>query len=457
MKYFGRLVQVLRQAFSPKVEESIRLRVLGLAFLWLAALGLLWAGGSLWLTLGGAALGTGGHLVSWRRRHHRSRLWPLMLAVLVIALSIVMRSQMLEAFTGNWLPLGLFLVLVQAISSFDVRTRGGLYTGLAISGIVLFFASQQAFSANFSLFVIGFLVLLLAFLAVGFLEDGVRSAQVYWHRHQASVVTFWIASACLIFLLAGLTFWIMPRGESNLGLPQVAILPFSSNSLDASSVPTEIDPAGIPAFLGQEPELITAGQSVPPQVFPRAIDPGLQQSQSNDGLFDRIPANAFLGNTSGPATDGDVVFFVRSKVASYWRGRTLDAFDGRHWRTATTPDALTRSRYSPRVWHDQESWGLDNRLRYSQTFFIQKDQADTVFTGYRGVRIIAEEGSLQGPGVQSGDSYRVLSARPGYSVEELRQGQAGWAGFRYMALPPDSEHLRQLANQVTQGGGQRLR
>ena len=210
MKYFGRLVQVLRQAFSPKVEESIRLRVLGLAFLWLAALGLLWAGGSLWLTLGGAALGTGGHLVSWRRRHHRSRLWPLMLAVLVIALSIVMRSQMLEAFTGNWLPLGLFLVLVQAISSFDVRTRGGLYTGLAISGIVLFFASQQAFSANFSLFVIGFLVLLLAFLAVGFLEDGVRSAQVYWHRHQASVVTFWIASACLIFLLAGLTFWIMP-------------------------------------------------------------------------------------------------------------------------------------------------------------------------------------------------------------------------------------------------------
>jgi hypothetical protein len=127
VKYLLGIPQHLRRwvkrAFSPRVEDSVRLRVLGVVSLWLAASGLVWAGGNLWMTLGGAALGTLGYGVSWYRRHHKSRAWPLLIASLIIALGFVMRSQMLEAFTGNWLPLGQFLVLVQALSSFDVRTR----------------------------------------------------------------------------------------------------------------------------------------------------------------------------------------------------------------------------------------------------------------------------------------------------------------------------------------------
>ena len=169
----------LKRAFSPRVEDSVRLRVLGMVSLWLAAAGLVWAGGSLWMTLGGAALGALGYGVSWQRRRHKSRVWPLLIASLIIALAFVMRSQVLEAFTGNWLPLGQFLVLVQALSSFDVRTRGGLYTALLLSGVVLFFASQQAFDGTFGVCLIGFVVLLLAFLSVSFLEDGARAAQVY--------------------------------------------------------------------------------------------------------------------------------------------------------------------------------------------------------------------------------------------------------------------------------------
>jgi hypothetical protein len=104
-----------------------------------------------------------------------------------------MRSQALEAFTGNWLPLGQFLVLVQALSSFDVRTRGGLYTvytALLLSGVVLFFASQEAFDGAFGVFLIGFVALLLAFLSVSFLEDEARAAQVYWKKYQTSTVLF---------------------------------------------------------------------------------------------------------------------------------------------------------------------------------------------------------------------------------------------------------------------------
>ena len=91
----------LKRAFSPRVEDSVQLRAVGVASLWLAAAGLVWAGGSLWMALGGAALGTLGYGISWYRRRHKSRVWPLFIASLIIALALVMRSQVLEALTGN--------------------------------------------------------------------------------------------------------------------------------------------------------------------------------------------------------------------------------------------------------------------------------------------------------------------------------------------------------------------
>ncbi|MFQ6030261.1 MAG: transglutaminase family protein, partial [Dehalococcoidia bacterium] len=80
-----------------------------------------------------------------------------------------------------------------------------------------------------------------------------------------------------------------------------------------------------------------------------------------------------------------------------------------------------------------------------------QDRPKEVFTGYRGVRVIADEGSLRGRGVRQGDSYRVLSAHPKHSLEGLRESPAGWAGSSYVRLPPDSDRLRELARQITAG------
>jgi transglutaminase-like putative cysteine protease len=74
-----------------------------------------------------------------------------------------------------------------------------------------------------------------------------------------------------------------------------------------------------------------------------------------------------------------------------------------------------------------------------------------VFTGYREVRVIAEAGSLDGPGVKEGDSYQVLSAHPRHSIERLHRSRAGWVGSRYLALPGGPERLRELARQINRG------
>ena len=461
------MAKLSKRAFTPKVEDSIRLRVIGMAFLWLAALGIVWSGGEIWLTLGSAALGTVGSTVSWYRRNRKSRLLPLLIATSIIASSFILRSQVLEALTGNWLPLGQFLILVQALASFDLRTRGGLYTTLILSGMVLFFVSQQAFNDAFGIFIIGFVVLLLAFLSVSFLEDGVRSARVYWKKHQASTVIFWVGAACGVFVLSGLAFWVMPRGETNLGLPQVAILPFSANSLDGTSEVPDVNPSAIPAIVPVSLNRLGEATAAPPATIGGNVgaSSGLVENGNSSGrrggldsdAFDlgQIPADAFLGmanwNAGQAGQQNGVMFFVRSKVASYWKGRTMDTFDGRYWHTSDAPTDLARARNNPGLLFNQESQGLDNRLRYGQIFFIQQDVADAVFTGYRGVRILAEEGSLKGVGVRAGDSYRVLSAHPRHSLEGLREGRAGWLGTKYLELPPGSARLSELARQITQG------
>ena len=464
----GHVAKLSKRAFSPRVEDSIRLRVIGMAFLWLAALGIVWSGGDIWFTLGSAVLGTVGSTVSWYRRNRKSRLFPLLIATSIIAASFLLRSQVLEALTGNWLPLGQFLILVQALASFDLRTRGGLYTTLILSGMVLFFVSQQAFNDAFGIFIIGFVVLLLAFLSVSFLEDGVRSARVYWKKHQASTVIFWVGAACGVFIFSGLAFWVMPRGETNLGLPQIAILPFSANSLDGTSAGPDVNPAAIPKIvpvsLNRQGEA-TAGPPVSTGVNAGGANAGasfgLVENGNSSGLrgglypdaFDpgQIPGDAFLGMVNRVGQRNDVMFFVRSKVASYWKGRTMDTFDGRYWHTSDALTDLARSRNNPGLLINLESRGLDNRLRYGQIFFIQQDVPDAVFTGYRGVRILAEEGSLQGVGVRAGDSYRVLSAHPRHSLEGLREGRAGWLGAKYLELPPGSARLSELARLITQG------
>ena len=171
------------------------------------------------------------------------------------------------------------------------------------------------------------------------------------------------------------------------------------------------------------------------------------------------PSGGYQGNSYGQDEHGDVVFFVRSQVASYWRGSTMDDYDGRYWRESSQTHNLTLSSGGSLFWDNRESFGLDNSLRYGQTFFIQRDRPGAVYTGYRGVRVIAEEGSLartgevtgKGTGVRAGDSYRVLSAHPLQTPDGLRESRARHPGSRYVVLSPDSARLLELSRRITQG------
>ena len=425
----------LSRFFSPRIEDSWRLRLIGLSSLWLAAWGLTWVGGSYWLSLAGGGLGTVGHLLSWYWRRRPPGIRPLLIGLAMIALSILMRSELLEVFSGDWLPLGHFLVLVLALASFDMRTRGGLYTALGLSGVVLFFASQQAFDPSFVIFVVGFVVLILAFLSLTFLEDGIRDAQVHWVHQRPMALLYWIGTTCAVFVLSGLAFWLMPRGEDDfIRPPRVAILPYTGATATAETAPNlTIVPIGP-----------TAGD-----VTPSGEEPFETQQAPLAGV-DEFLKNMEISKGNASPTN-QVVLFVRSKVASYWRGQTLENFDGQYWRSDSNPEFVIRSAGGPTVLYNRESRGLDNRIWYHQTYYVQVDHPESVFMGYRGLRIVANEGDLRGLGVKRGDSYRVLSAHPQYSPEKLRLDVSSGSRPRLTDVPRGTGRLRSLARRITAG------
>ena len=332
--------------FSPRIEDSLRLRVLALASLWLGGLSLYWVGGDYRLTLLGGGLGTVGYWLGWRLRHRRSLVRPLLIATLIVAISFYMRSQMLEVLNGNWMPVGQFMVLVQALSSFDARSRGGLYAGLLLSGMVLFFASQQAFEPSFGILVVGYIVVLLAFLTMAFLEDGIRDARVHWADHRpgrSAMIPYWIGVACAVFILSGFAFWLLPQGELGLvGRAELAVVPYSGESLSGEYRSPEVSTTGL-ISLPESTNWEESAQSDSSEdraerrkVRSDSETRDLQQTVGKKpNMVDRSAAVQVLSPVTSPVTSpatskegrietrrvtgGDPVFFVRTKVSSYWR------------------------------------------------------------------------------------------------------------------------------------------
>lgn len=287
------------------------------------------------------------------------------MALVIVALAVLMRNEILAAFDGNWLPPAHFLLLIQTVASFDMRTRAGLYAGLGLSGIVLFFASQQAFELSFGIFLLAYAALLMAFLATAFLEDETGTARGRRGGRRSPLFGFWSATVVRVLVVSIAAFLLLPRGESNaVGYQQVSALPISGETGGPQPDPVSVDRV---AGSGSKPTASEA--SAGSELFERLAEPGpiLEQVPlaGEDGGPGAGPAQEPLavddaGAGALPSRGGDdVVMRVRSPVTSYWRGQVFDGFDGPTWREETAPGA--QSLAARRV--------PTGSVEYTQTFF----------------------------------------------------------------------------------------
>lgn len=396
-------------------EHSAALRLIALAVTWWSGLSMGAVSAPIWVWAGGPLIATLGHWISWQTRNRKMTVVRWTVVLTVLGLSALMALQLPAAWAGNWLPAAQYLVFVQAIASFDLRTRGGLYTNFLISAMVLFLASQLAFGQEFLLFIAGFFVLLLVFLATTSFKDAVEGTLARASWPPLTKALSWAGWGGAILGIGIGLFLVLPWGtlRASAGADATAaILPFTGeidrpSSADgpaaSADTPSPRTPQGPPSTGDAQPppaqgETLAAGapgagEGAPETAPPAATGPielelgeerpsasiavstdgtGSQASPAGEATdpggaaVDLAGAEAATGEAPTPAGElaeerNQAVLRVRSPVASYWRGQTFSIFDGEVW----APDGNVA--LEPSV-----ARGLSGR--YTQTYYVVEAQ-----------------------------------------------------------------------------------
>ena len=373
------ITRLRRRLFSNDVEESFVLRAIALALAWWVILSSAWVGTPTWMWAGAGLMVTLGHAMSWLLRRTRLPIRSMVIGVSATASVVLIPSTVATASSGDWMPIAQFLMLFQGLTSFELRSRGGLYSSIAIGGVIFFFVSQSALDPTFAVFLIGFTTLLLAFLAVSFLLDQARHAEVRWFKSQFALGGFWSAILIVLLLVSGGVFVMLPKRFSDpVQASQGILLPIGAGAGTAAGAP-------IPDF-----ELVASAMPVASFAWAEGTAVGPDEAFEGDDAEHRLSASvgqrtpgaggegpddatardtrAGNGPGSGPAeSENGLVMRVRSPVLTYWRGTIFETFDGSEWhgrRTSKISEVATSRRV---VYRYAEPPGVSSRPLYSQT------------------------------------------------------------------------------------------
>ena len=461
--------------FSNDVEESFALRMIALALAWWVIISSAWVGTPTWIWAGAGLMVTVGHTASWLLRHTRLPLRSVAIGGSTIASVVLIPPAVAMASSGNWMPIAQFLMLFQGLTSFELRSRVGLYSSIAIGGVIFFFVSQSALDPAFAVFLIGFATLLLAFLAVSFLLDQAKQAEVRWFKSSFALAGLWSSILVVLLLVSGGVFAMLPKrfsdpvqGSRGILLPMRA----GADATAGVSIPDfELVASAMPVSSLAQAE----GTAVGPDDAFEDDDAGGGSSESvggsapgsgSEGTDDGAAQNTGAGSAAGPgsgasvddgqtgpANDDGLVMRVRSPVLTYWRGAIFERFDGSRWhgrRAPKTSEVTTSERVVYRYAAPPQA---SSRPLYSQTYFLADGvSSDTVFAGY--APILASLPSRDGVDGRENDPivYRVISSLPDFSAENLAEGApASRLDSRYHQIPQSLDRLRPFAEGITKG------
>lgn len=425
MRTFRRLTSLHRRPPSiPAVEESLAVRVtVAVAMMWPVA-ALSWAGGLYLTGFACVAAILVGHVYSWKHKHQPSSKRTFGLFALATLAFLWMIADLTTAFAGGWLPQAQFGMLIQAITSFELRSRTNLYSTLIHSLLIMYVAGDLSFSIGLIFFIIAFGIAISGFLVIGYLEDEKKrslNSLPLWSVLRLKWT--WAGFTLLSFALAAALFLALPRGVTR--------------QVNSPNIPAIALPGGV------------KGQTVTP------LYPFVQLSSGGESGFSPKMDLAFRGRPSNA-----VVMHVRSPLSSYWRGLAFDKYAGQEWISTSSRTRVIGSAGSE--FSIRSGTSTLESTEYAQTFFIKRDQSDAIFTGYQPVRVriparqlylaAGEEGIAQaGAALAAGTTYAVVSSKPILSGDALHRDKAISSERRYLELPQMPGRVANLAQQIVAG------
>lgn len=360
-----------------------------------------------------------------------------LLAFIAVAASAGRLDGLLGLLRG---PLPQILVILIALHGFECRDRRTVRVGLAISAVVLMYASGFRVDGTIGWWLLAWGV---AFAGASSALAGPTAGEWRPVRAGALVPTAGAVAIGAVASMAVLAVVPVPDGPARLSLPTFI---------------DDMSPVGLPgAIAGPDGEV----------------------RNDRTGSPDRAPAGQAGGYTGFAQTmdtsvrgdlSDEVVMRVRASEPDFWRGQTFSEFDGRRWYA---DEEIGSQRGGPDI---EVPPAIGDTLaedvpveRFVQTFHAEADLPNVVFAAYRPSQVIIDadvwvrsDGAIRASTtLPAGSVYTVVSERPQVTEELLiRQGRIDerlsplgqQVLGRYLAVPAStSEETIALATELGEG------
>ncbi len=406
-------------------DDSIEGRLAVLAAAGVANVALALIAGAPVTAMACLAVVAGGHYWSWRgRQRRRTKRGRALLALMMLGCVFYLMLDLTLALFGGALPQAKFAVFVQAVTSFDLKTRRNLFTHLWHSLVILYIAAVFAWTFAFLPFVLLWAGCMWAFLA--FTREPPQGIPSRTHslttrlgltvQRPGLIIRWgvaWIALTCLVFVA-------LPRFAGRpVAVPFMVTVPLHSD------LPSEVLPAILPLVQ--------------------------TDTEGAEGGGINLRVRGRLGE--------EVVLQVRAPAPSYWRAYVMERYDGQSWRAGRRPFPVPGIALHFPIRGENTSAGPS----LPQTFFVRKPMGTEVPAAYplrelyfpARQLVLFDSGTIQAPAaLRGGVAYAAVSQVRDLSPAALRQAGAidAKANRAYLDLPPRLPgRVRELADQLAAG------
>ena len=331
-------------------------------------------------------------------------------------------------------PLAQVLIVLIVLHGFECHDRRTIRVGLAISSIVVMYASGFRVDGSvgwwLSAWALCFGIGLSKLSSPTVVERSTTTSAARldfarWMPRVTAVGGGLVATAAVLIIVP------VPTGPANLTLPTLI------ESADDVPLPG--------AIAGPDGE-VRDGSDAPELGDPSRAPAG--QAGGYTGFAQEMDTSV-----RGALSD-DVVMRVRAPQPDFWRGQTFARFDGRTW-FADDDQGVRRDGPNIRIPSALGDIGIADDVaidRFVQTYYLEVDMPNLVFHANRPVQVIIDadawtrnDGAIRASTVlPAGSIYTVVSARPNVDAGLLaRQGLVGprltsrgrSAFGRYLELP----------------------
>jgi transglutaminase-like putative cysteine protease len=368
---------------SP-VEDSRWARRFALLAFGVGALAIGWYGQSLVVPPAAFAIAFVGHRFSysWRHRKRPRAVQALIAGMMFLGVAYFVFDSVTGLFGANLPQANLVLILV-AITSFDLTTRRNLYSSIWMSLALVYLAAVFAWDYQFGGFVVLWVGCLLGFWIAANLERiGASRLELPWRP---------VGIALAAALLAGVAGFAL--------LPQPSISPSGPLVI---SLPADVQFSGL-----EQP-------AVPLVQF--ATDPSGKSSNVDLRFRGRL----------GSA----VVMYIRTGAPAYWRGLTFDQYRSGTWIVSATAASRFRTFHAYVDSHNLGNTASGPQLGdFVQTVRVVRAMPGVIYAAapveslYYPANQVREDafGDFYAPAPhKAGTTYSVVSHLPDYTAASLR-------------------------------------